>query len=83
MEAEWSILEKIVQTCLCNSIVREIVMVFGFSWLARKVMNKFGHDISGKFLSRWRLLKKCQLISHVVACTLAKFRMCMHALFSE
>jgi hypothetical protein len=44
-------------------------MVFGFSWLAGKVMNKFGHDISGKLLSRWRLLKTCQLISHVDACT--------------
>ena len=40
-------------------------MVFGFSCLAGKVMNKFGHDISGKLFSRWRLLKKCQLISPV------------------
>jgi hypothetical protein len=32
-------------------------MVFGFSWLAEKVMNKFRHDISSKLLSRWRLLK--------------------------
>jgi hypothetical protein len=39
-------------------------MVLGFSWLAGKVMNKFGHDISGKLLSRWRLLKWCQPISH-------------------
>jgi hypothetical protein len=36
-------------------------MGFGFSWLAGKVMNKFGHDISGNLLSRWRLLKTCLL----------------------
>ena len=58
-------------------------MVFGFSSLTGKVMDKFGLDISGKLLTRWRLLKTCHLISHVVACTLAKFRMCMHALFNE
>jgi hypothetical protein len=59
------------------------MMVFGFSWLARKVMNKFGHDISGELLSRWILLKMYQLISRAVACTSTKFRMCMHAHYSE
>jgi hypothetical protein len=31
------------------------------------------------------VLKKCQIISHAIACTFtsAKFRMCMHALLSE
>jgi hypothetical protein len=42
-------------------------MVFGFSCIEKKVMNKFVHDISGKLLSRWILLKMCQPISHVVA----------------
>jgi hypothetical protein len=40
------------------------VVVFGFLWFVGKVMNKFGHDISGKLLSRCRLLKLCQLIFH-------------------
>jgi hypothetical protein len=32
------------------------VVEFGFSWLARKVMIEFLGKVSGKLLSRWRLL---------------------------
>jgi len=56
MKVKWlwkrSIHKKIVHTCSKTSIVREAIVV-----LAEKVMNKFGHDISSKLLSSWRLLK--------------------------
>jgi hypothetical protein len=63
-----------------TSIVREVAMVLGFSWLAGKVMNKFGHDISGKLLSRWILLKQCQPISHILGYELLPLlrRLCIH-----
>jgi hypothetical protein len=38
------------------NIVREATMVFGFSWLAGKVMIDSLGKVSGKLFSRWRLL---------------------------
>jgi hypothetical protein len=57
-------------------------MVFFFSWLAEKVMDKFWHDISGKLLLRWRFLETCQRISHAVVYTCMYLYLeyaCMHS----
>jgi hypothetical protein len=61
------------------------VKVFGFSWFAGKVMNKFGHDILGKLFFKVQIVENLptNFPCRCMHTTLATKKMFIHALFNE